>query len=172
MSGSTPGWTSSTYTSIKCLPLFVTNRTIARRSSVGGLYVCAGKIDILKFCKTSTELVFHFSHWGDWSFVCGAKPTKAPVAPGLVTNSRLFRKLHYQTMPGRTLLSSDCKVLRSTVIALNNVIQYSHCLIVEPFRLTPFLIKVSYLNVPQIISTHIVYPRFMLMDAGTAAGGQ
>jgi len=34
------------------LPLFVTNRTIARRSSIGGLYVCSGGFDILK----STDL--------------------------------------------------------------------------------------------------------------------
>jgi len=37
------------------LPLFVTNRTITRRSSNGGLYVCAGGIDILK--------LDHKIHW-------------------------------------------------------------------------------------------------------------
>jgi len=46
-------------------------------------------------------LIYSVSHFtlGDWSFVCGAKPTKPPVATGLVANSRLFQKLYYQTMP-------------------------------------------------------------------------
>jgi len=38
------------------------------------------------------------------------------------------------------MLSSDYYVLRSTVIALNNFIQHSHCQVVQPFR-SPFLIK-------------------------------
>jgi len=46
--------------------------------------------------------VIHISHWGDWSFVWGNKATKPPVGTGLVTNSRLFRKLYYQIMPGET----------------------------------------------------------------------
>jgi len=32
----------------------------------------------------------------------GAKLTKTPVAMGLVTNRRLFRKLYHQTMPAGT----------------------------------------------------------------------
>jgi len=42
-----------------------------------GDYVCAGGTDILKFDKKHWFIVFHISHWGDWSFVCRAKPTKA-----------------------------------------------------------------------------------------------
>jgi len=52
------------------------------------------------------------------------------------------------------MLSSDYNVLRSTVIAMNNFIQYSHCQAVQPFRLTLLLIKV----LTTIISKHIVYP--------------
>jgi len=48
-------------------------------------------------------------------------------------------------MPGGTyafwMLSSDYNVLRSAVIVLNNSIQYSHCQVVQPFRLTHLLIK-------------------------------
>jgi len=69
---------------------------------------------------------------------------------GLVTNSRLFRKLYYQTMLGGTwvfwMLSSDYKVFRSTVIALNNFIQHRHWQVVQPFRLTLFLIKALITN--------------------------
>jgi len=32
----------------------------------------------------------------------GIRPSKPPVPTGLVTNSRLFRTLYYQTMPGET----------------------------------------------------------------------
>jgi len=43
--------------------------------------------------------VFHISIWGDWSFVCGTKPTKAPVAPGLSWAPHLFdckpRLIHF-----------------------------------------------------------------------------
>jgi len=66
------------------------------------------------------------------------------VATGLVTIRRLFRKLYYQTMPAGTqalwMLSSDY-VLRSTVIAMNNFFQCSHCQAAQPFRLTLFLKK-------------------------------
>jgi len=69
------------------------------------------------------------------------KTTKVPVVMGLITNRRLFR-LCYQTIPGRIeafwMLNSDCNVLRLTIIALNNFIQYSHCQVVPPFRSTPF----------------------------------
>jgi len=46
--------------------------------------------------------VFHIPIVGDLKLFWGAKPTKAPVATGLVTNRRLFRKLYYQTMPAGT----------------------------------------------------------------------
>jgi len=51
------------------------------------------------------------------------------------------------------MLSSDCNVLRSTVIAMNNFIQCSHCQPVQPFRLTLFLIKA----LTTIMSKQIVY---------------
>jgi len=86
-------------------------------------------------------LIYSDSHWGDWSFVLRIKSPKSPVATGLVPNRRLFRKMHYQTRSGETFLSSDYNVLRSTVIVLNNFIQYSHCQSVQAFRLTPYLIK-------------------------------
>jgi len=52
------------------------------------------------------------------------------------------------------MLSSDYKVLRSTVIALSNFIQYSHCEVVQSFLLTPFLTKAF----TTIAFKHIVYP--------------
>ena len=61
-----------------------------------------------------------------------------------VTNRRLFRKLHHQTLPRRTsvflLLNSGYHVSVLKVIALNRFIQYSHCQVVQLFRLT-FLSK-------------------------------
>jgi len=32
------------------------DRTVARKSSIDGLYVCAGRLDILKIDKNSTDL--------------------------------------------------------------------------------------------------------------------
>jgi len=77
----------------------------------------------LRYCS-------YFTLGGLEALFGGISPPKFPGATGLVTNRRLFRKLYYQTIPGGTsafsLLSSDY-VLRSTLIALNNFIQYSHC---------------------------------------------
>jgi len=63
-----------------------------------------------------------------------AKPTKDPVATGLVTNRRLFQKLYDQTIPAVTYRPSGCltvitsyNVLRSTVIAMNNFVQCNYC---------------------------------------------
>jgi len=68
------------------------------------------------------------------AFLGADKPTKDAVATERVTNKRLFRKLYFQTMPGKTkaflILSSDYNVLRSTAVVLNNFIQYSHCQVV------------------------------------------
>jgi len=47
--------------------------------------------DILKFDKNITV----FFNFGGLVAFWGAKPTKAPVATGLVTNRYLFRKLYY-----------------------------------------------------------------------------
>ena len=53
-------------------------RTVARKFSIGGLYVCSGELDILKFDKNSTHLQrFIFQFGGAWSFVWWAKPSKA-----------------------------------------------------------------------------------------------
>jgi len=65
-------------------------------------------------------------------------------------------------MPGGTsaflMLSSDYKVLRSTVRALNNFIQDSHCQIEQLFPLASLLIK----TFTTVIPKHIVclYVRF------------
>jgi len=45
-----------------CLPLFLTKRAIARRSSIGVIYVFAGGFDILIFYKN--PLIYGVSHWG------------------------------------------------------------------------------------------------------------
>ena len=52
------------------------------------------------------------------------------------------------------MLCSDCNVWRSTVIALNNFIYYSHCQVVPLFQLKSLLIKAFTI----VISKHIVYP--------------
>jgi len=44
----------------------------------------------------------------------GDKPAKAPVATGLVTNRRLFRKLYYHTMPAVTYGPCGCSTVITT----------------------------------------------------------
>jgi len=61
------------------------------------------------------------------------------------------------------MFSSDYNVLRLTVIAMNNFIQYTHCQAAQSFRLTLFLKKVF----TTIISKHIVYPCFRFSDQGS-----
>jgi len=61
------------------------------------------------------------------------------------------------------MLSSDYNVVRSTVIALNNFIQYSHCEVVQTFLLTPFLTKAFTTS----LSKHIVYPCVRYSDEGS-----
>jgi len=65
-------------------------RTVARKSSIGGFYVCAGGLyvcagghDIKIWKKFHWFIVFQILIWGDWSFVWEAKLTKIPVATGL-----------------------------------------------------------------------------------------
>jgi len=45
--------------------------------------------------------------------------------------------------------STDYIVLRSTAIGLNNFIQYSRCVVVQLFRLTPLLIKAFTTIIPK-----------------------
>jgi len=61
------------------------------------------------------------------------------------------------------MLNSDYNVVRSTVIAMNNFIQCTHCQAVQPFRLTHFLIKA----LTTFISKHIVYPCVRFSDWGS-----
>jgi len=67
-----------------------------------GDYVCAGGLTFYNLTKNL--LVYSVSYFNFWGLVAfwGAKPTKAPVATGLITNGYLFRKLYYQTMPAGT----------------------------------------------------------------------
>jgi len=64
-----------------------------------GDYVCAGGTDILKFDKNPLIYSVSYFNFGVLVACLGSKPTKDPVATGLVTNRRLFRKLYYQIMP-------------------------------------------------------------------------
>jgi len=88
---------------------------------------------------TKNPLIYGVSYFNFGGFVAfwGAKPTKAPVAMGLISNRSLFRKLYHQTMPTGKLafwmLSSDYNILHLTVIAMNNFIQYTHCRAVQTF---------------------------------------
>jgi len=60
-------------------------RTVMRKSTIVGLYVCARRLDIIKFDKNSTDLYcFIFQFERAWSFVWrGISPPKPPVATGL-----------------------------------------------------------------------------------------
>jgi len=60
-------------------------------------------------------------------------------------------------------ISNDYNVLSSTVVAMNNFIQYIHCQAVQPFRLTLLLTKA----LTKIISKHIVYPCVRFSDYGS-----
>jgi len=73
-----------------------TSRTVARKSSIGGLRFCGG-IDV---CAgeawhqnlTKIQLIYNVSYFNlgrAWSFVWGAKPTK--VATGLTTSGGSWR---------------------------------------------------------------------------------
>ena len=79
------------------MPLFISKRIIARRSSIGRLRSCSGT-DILKLINPLSYSVPHLNFGGFVAFG-GVKPTKVPVATERVTNRRLFRKLYYQTTP-------------------------------------------------------------------------
>jgi len=66
-------------------------------------------------------------------------------------------------MPGETsaflMLSSDYKVLRSTVSALNNFIQYSHWQIEQLFRLASLLLKAFATVIPKhIVCLYVRFP--------------
>ena len=53
-------------------------KTVARKSSIGGLCDCAGGLDIKNWQKFHWFIVFQISIWG-------AKPTKAPRGDGTFT---------------------------------------------------------------------------------------
>ena len=66
-------------------------RTVARKSSIGKLYVCVGGLDILKFDKNSTDLkCFIFQFEGLGGLFGGAKPTKDPLGDGTVLVMEAF----------------------------------------------------------------------------------
>ena len=80
--------------------------SLSTKSSPEGLQlgdrICAKGTDILKFEKKSDFYSVSYFNFGGFVAFWWAKRTKAPVATGLVTNRRLFRKLYYQTMPAGT----------------------------------------------------------------------
>jgi len=67
-------------------------RTVARKSSIGGLYVRAGVVDIQIWQNFHQLTVFHISIWVVLGALFGgAKPTKSPpVATGLMAT-----KVHF-----------------------------------------------------------------------------
>ena len=67
-----------------------------------GDYLCAGGTDIPNLTKNPLTYSVSYFNFGGLVFFEGSKPTKTPVATGLVTNRRLFRKLYYQTIPAGT----------------------------------------------------------------------
>jgi len=64
-----------------------------------GDYVCAVGLTFSNLTKNPLVYGVSYFNFGGLGACWGAKPTKAPVVTGLVTNRRLFRKLYYQTMP-------------------------------------------------------------------------
>jgi len=80
-------------------------RTVARKSSIGGLYVCAGGLYVhvwggltFKFDKNSTNLqCFIFQFGRAWSFVWGLSPPKPPLATGLIDTKQQLATTSYST---------------------------------------------------------------------------
>jgi len=71
------------------------DRTVARKFSIGGLCFSAVGFGFVRGAWHSKNwqnlnwfVVFHFSIWGAWSFVWGAKPPKPPSAMGLHPEGR------------------------------------------------------------------------------------
>jgi len=78
------------------------SRTVARRSSIKKLYLCAGGGALrswmggltFKFDQNSTNLYcFIFQFRGGWSFVWEAKPTKTPRGDGIAFKSPRVKEL-------------------------------------------------------------------------------
>jgi len=67
------------------------DRTITRKSSIEGLYVCAGGLTFCKLTKTPLIYSISYSNLGSWSFVWGAKPTKPPRRRDWVQSSLMMR---------------------------------------------------------------------------------
>jgi len=56
-------------------------------------YVCAGGLDILNFDKRYTNLCVSYYNFGGLKLCLGDKPTKAPVATGLLRPQNLLMEL-------------------------------------------------------------------------------
>ena len=68
------------------------NKTVTRKYSIGGLYICAVGLDILKFEQTLLFYSALYFNWGSWNFVLeGLSPQKPPpVVTGLCGNTSAF----------------------------------------------------------------------------------
>jgi len=55
-------------------------RTVARKFSIGGLYICSGGLDILR--KLHRFMILHNSTWGTWSFAWSGSAPKRPRGDG------------------------------------------------------------------------------------------
>ena len=89
-----------------------------------GLYVCAGALHlrrrglIFKFDKNSTDLYcFIFQFGGAWSFVRGAKPTRAPRGDG----TELHRRLHAVNSRFVASLVVHCCAIKKNVIVASQL---------------------------------------------------
>jgi len=58
------------------------------------------------------------------------------------------------------LLSSDYNVVSSTVIALNNFIEHTHCHVVQLFQLTSLLIKAFTTITKQIVCPYVRFSEY------------
>jgi len=88
----------------------VNYRTVARKSSIGGLNVCAGGLER----KNYIIIAFHISIWGIGTLFGGDKPTKAP------SWRRAGQLVHYRTyaLPSLPIEMFMIIVLSETAIFL------------------------------------------------------
>jgi len=90
------------------------NRTVTRKSSIEGFYICAVGLDILKFEQTSLFYsAWYFNCGGTWSFVSeGISPPKPLVGTVWQNFSLLFNAIDSEKYLGYAICQA-CKVCQT-----------------------------------------------------------
>jgi len=113
-------------------------RTVARKFSIGGLYICSWGLDILKLDKKLRRvIVLHNAIWDGVAFFEGAKPTKDLCGDATASLPLLRRPwicmLCQQTLSKRWFakanMTSYCAVTNSVYPVKMTTIR--HCSILE-----------------------------------------